>query len=94
MRKVIHRTLILAGMLLAPEMASRDWSAAAAETLTHIENAPCGWFTSLYPGAWGTDHKILINPSVVIESLSFDQGTYQLADGTDAYDFLERRCGK
>jgi hypothetical protein len=84
----------LASSLLAPIADRHHWSSALAEeTPTRIENAPCGWFTQLYPGAWGTDHKIMINRYVVIENISFGQGTYQLADGTDAFRFLEKRCG-
>jgi hypothetical protein len=93
-RKIISSAMALAGVLLVPAVVSRDWSAAAAETVAHIENAPCGWFSNVYPGAWGTDHKILINRNVIIERMSFARGMYQLADGTDAYDFLEKRCGR
>jgi hypothetical protein len=94
MRITIFGSAILAGVLLASIADSRVWSPALAEeTLTPIENAPCGWFTRLYPGAWGTDHKIQINPRISIARISFGPGTYQLADGTDAYDYLEQRCG-
>lgn len=95
MRNVIYRSTILAGVVLAPLVTGGNWSpAAAANNATHIENAPCGWFTSSYPGAWGTDHKVLINPGLVIERMSIGRGTYRLTDGTDAYDYLEKRCGK
>ncbi len=93
MRKILYSLAIAAGVFVVPALVDRDGSAAVAGTLTQIENAPCGWFTSLYPGAWGTDHKVLINPNIVVEGMSFGRGTYQLADGADAYDFLEKRCG-
>jgi hypothetical protein len=94
-RNVIFASAILAGVLLAPIMDGRDLSPALAEKApTRIQDAPCGWFTSLYPGAWGTDHKILINLHSVIENASFGRGTYRLADGTDAYEYLQRKCGK
>ena len=95
MRNVIFSSVILTGLLMVPIADGHYWSpAAAAEPPTLIENAPCGWFTSVYPGAWSTDHKILINPRIVIEKMSFGRGTHQLVDGTDAYDYLERRCSK
>jgi hypothetical protein len=94
-RKAVFSSAILAGVLLAPIADGRVRSPALAEeTLTHIEKAPCGWFTRLYPGAWGTDHKILINPRIIVEKISFGRGTYQLIDGTDAYEYLEKRCGE
>jgi hypothetical protein len=31
---------------------------------------------------------------MMIEKITFGRGTYQLADGTDAYDYLEKRCGE
>jgi hypothetical protein len=94
-RNAVFGSAILAGLFLASIADSRIWSPAlAGETLTHIEDAPCGWFTRLYPGAWGTDHKIQVNPHLIIEKISFARGTYQLIDGTDAYEFLEKRCGE
>jgi hypothetical protein len=94
-RTPVFGSAILAFVFLASIADSRVWSPALAEeTLTHIENAPCGWFTGLYPGAWGTDHKVLINPRLTIARVSFGRGTYQLADGTDAYEYLEKRCGE
>jgi hypothetical protein len=72
----------------------RVWSPALAEeTLMQIKSA-CGWFTRLYHDAWGTDHEILINPRIIVEKISFGRGTYQLTDGTDAYEYLEKRCGE
>ena len=92
---VAFSSAILAGLLFAPIVDGHCLSAAFAEQApTRIQDAPCGWFTSSYPGAWGTDHKILINLQVVIENISFGPGTFQLADGTDAYDYLQRKCGK
>jgi len=94
-RSMIYSSALLAALLLAPFVDGRNPTpASAAENPTPIENAPCGWFTSLYPGAWGTDRKILINPRVAIERTSFGRGTYQLADGTDAYDYLQKKCGQ
>lgn len=95
MRNALFRAAILAGVLLAPIAGGRNLSPALAQQPpTRIENAPCGWFTSLYPGAWGTEHKILINPRIIDEQFSFGRGTYRLADGTDAYEYLQRKCGK
>jgi hypothetical protein len=95
MRITIYGSAILAGLFLAPIAYAHDWSASSAEeSPTRIESAPCGWFTQLYPGAWGTDHKILINSDVLIERISFSRGSFQLADGTDAAEYLERRCGE
>lgn len=93
--RAVYITTILVGILLAPIADGRDRSAASAEeTATRIENAPCGWFTQAYPGAWGTDHRILINAALVIEKVSFSRGTYRLADGTDASEYLEKKCGR
>jgi hypothetical protein len=89
-RNALYSAVILAGLLFAPVA---DGRALAGENPTPIQDAPCRWFVRLYPGAWGTDHKILINPRLVIERVSFGQGNYRLADGTDAYDYLQRRCG-
>jgi hypothetical protein len=85
----------LAGVLLAAIADSRVWSPALAEeTPAHIEKAPRGWLARLYPDAWGTDYKILINPRIIIAKISFGRGTYQLTDGTDAYEYLEKRCSE
>jgi hypothetical protein len=92
-RNAVYGSVILAGLFLVPIADGRVRSAAAEEAATRIENAPCGWFTQSYPGAWGTEHRILIVPGVVIEKISFSRGTFQLADGTDASEYLEKRCG-
>ena len=95
MRNIIFGSAALAGMLFAPIADACCWStASAAASPTRIQDAPCGWFTSVYPDAWGTDHKILMNLHVIVENGSFGRGTFQLPDGTDAYEFLQRKCGK
>jgi hypothetical protein len=95
LRNAVYGSAILAGLLLVPITGGRDYSSALAEEApARIENAPCGWFTQLYPGAWGTDHRILIKPDLVIDRTSFGRGTFQLADGTDASEYLEKKCGE
>ena len=36
----------------------------------------------------------MINPRTVIAKTSFGRGTFTLADGTDAFEYLERKCGE
>ncbi|HEY5067595.1 MAG TPA: hypothetical protein VIJ04_22560 [Xanthobacteraceae bacterium] len=95
MRNALRGVAILAGLFLAPAVGSHDRSSASAkDDSTRIENAPCVWFSELFPGAWGTDHKIMINPQTVIAKASFGRGTFTLVDGTDAFEYLERKCGE
>jgi hypothetical protein len=95
MRGAVYGPAILAGTLLVSMVSGRVWpTASAEETATRIEDAPCNWFTRLYPGAWGTDRKIAVAGNLVIEKTSFSRGTFQLDDGSDAYDYLEKRCGE
>lgn len=95
MRNALCGVAILTGLFMAPVIGSHDRSSASAkDNSTRIENAPCVWFTELFPGAWGTDQKIMINPQTVIAKTSFGRGTFTLADGTDAFEYLERKCGE
>ena len=80
MRTIVFSSAVLAGVLFAPIVDGHHWIAALADqSPTRIQDAPCGWFTSLYPGAWGTDHKILMNLRVVVENASFGRGDLSIA---------------
>jgi hypothetical protein len=88
-RNALWAVAILAGLFLAPVIGSHDRSSVSAkDNSRRIENAPCAWFTELFPGAWGTDQTIMINPRTVIAKAWFGRGTFTLADCTDAFEYL------
>jgi hypothetical protein len=65
----------------------------AQETATLIQYAPCEWFVRVYPDTWGTDHIILVNKKLEVGKISFGRGLFRMDDGTDVYDYLEKKCG-
>ena len=82
MRNALCAVAILTGLFLAPVIGSHDRSSASAkDNSTRIENAPCVWFTELFPGAWGTDQKIMINPRTVIAKTRSAAGPSHLPMG-------------
>jgi hypothetical protein len=66
--------------------------AIAQDFPTPIQNAPCGWFGKVNGDAWETEHAVKINNWQTISGLSFIRGDLKLNSGTDAYDYLERKC--
>ena len=97
MRNALWAVAILAGLFLAPVIGSHDRSSVSAkDNSRRIENAPCAWFTELFPGAWGTDQTIMINPRTVIarKGLVRPRDLHTSADCTDAFEYLERKCGE
>ena len=47
MGKLACSSIIAVGVVVVPALVGRD-GATAVETVTHIESAPCGWFSNLY----------------------------------------------
>jgi hypothetical protein len=68
-------------------------SAGAQELPTPVQDAPCRWFAKPHGESWGTDHVVKINDQQTIAGFSFIRGDLKLTNGTDAYDYLERKCG-
>jgi hypothetical protein len=67
--------------------------AAAQEAPTPLENAPCNWFAKASGDSWGTDHVVQINDQQAISGFTFIRGVLKTNSGTDAYDYLQRKCG-
>jgi hypothetical protein len=68
-------------------------SAIAQELPTPVQDAPCSWFAKAHGESWGTDHVVKINDQQAISGFSFIRGVLKLNNGTDAYDYLEQKCG-
>lgn len=66
--------------------------AIAQDLPTPIQRAPCSWFGKVNSNAWETAHAVEINNRQAISGLSFIRGDLKLNSGTDAYDYLERKC--
>jgi hypothetical protein len=66
--------------------------AVAQDLPTPIQDAPCSWFGKVNSDAWETAHAVKINSQQAISGLSFIRGDLKLNGGTDAYDYLERKC--
>ncbi len=60
-----------------------------------LADSPCSWFIKTAADVWSTDHIVRVDTwGVVNGPLSFGPGTYRVDDGTDAYEFVERKCGR
>ncbi len=60
-----------------------------------LEEAPCGWFVKSAPFVWSSVRVVRLDTwGVVTGLLSFAPGTYRVDDGTDAYELIERKCGR
>jgi hypothetical protein len=81
-------------LFFAPlSLAQQTSSPPSQETATLIQYAPCEWFLKVYPDTWGTDHIILVNKKLEVGKISFGRGLFRMDDGTDVYDYLEKKCG-
>ena len=67
--------------------------AGAQEAPTPLENAPCNWFAKARGDSWGTDHVVQINDQQAISGFTFVRGVLKTNSGTDAYDYLQQKCG-
>jgi hypothetical protein len=68
--------------------------ADAQAILPLLVDAPCPWFVKTAPFVWSTNHVIRVDTwGVVAGPLSVTPGHYRVDDGTDAYEFIERKCG-
>jgi hypothetical protein len=69
--------------------------ACAQERPPLLVEAPCGWFVKTAPYVWSANHVIRVDTwGVVAGFISFAPGSYRLDDGTDAYELVERKCGR
>ncbi len=60
-----------------------------------LVDSPCSWFAKTVPDVWSTNHIVRVDTWGVVKGpLSFGPGTYRVDDGTDAYEFVERKCGR
>ncbi len=59
-----------------------------------LVESPCGWFVKTAPNIWSTDYVMRVDTwGAVTGKLSVWPGRYRVDDGTDAYEFVERKCG-
>jgi len=60
-----------------------------------LVDSPCGWFVKTAPDIWSTNHVVRVDTWGLVNGLlSFGPGSYRVDDGTDAYEFIERKCGR
>ncbi len=60
-----------------------------------LADSPCGWFVKTAPGVWSSNRVIRVDAwGAASGLLSFGPGTYKIDDGTDAYELIERKCGR
>jgi hypothetical protein len=59
-----------------------------------LVDSPCGWFVKTAPEVWSTNRIVRVDTWGLVNGLlSFGPGAYRVDDGTDAYEFIERKCG-
>jgi hypothetical protein len=69
--------------------------ATADEQPPLLVDSPCSWFIKTAPDVWTTDRVIRVDQwGLVTGPFSFSTGTFKLDDGTDAYELVERKCGR
>jgi hypothetical protein len=86
----MRKAIAIAAVLLAASMPT----VTAQERPPLLVESPCGWFAKTAPYIWSTNHIIRLDTwGVVTGLLWFEPGKYRLDDGTDAYEFVERKCG-
>ncbi len=81
--------LAIAALLLT------DAGVRAQELPPLLVDSPCQWFVKTAPDVWSTNHIIRVDTwGLVVGALSFGPGGYKVDDGTDAYELIERKCGR
>jgi hypothetical protein len=76
-------------------LAAFTGAAAAYESPPLLVDSPCTWFVKTAPDVWSTNHIMRVDEwGIVAGQLSFGPGTYKVDDGTDAFELVERKCGR
>jgi hypothetical protein len=59
-----------------------------------LQDAPCIWFSKALKGWHIDNHDVKLNKETSARNSIIERGVVKMDDGTDAYDFLDRKCGR
>jgi hypothetical protein len=91
----VERFMMKKAIMAAALFPILNCPAPAHERPPLLVESPCGWFVKMAPDIWSTDHVIRVDTwGAVTGALWFRPGMYRVDDGTDAYEFIERKCGR